>query len=66
MQRLGRGKGIWRLITRDGGSYEIAQNAPHDLLRPEQRVAVKGRLQKHPITRDQAVLEVVSFELLKP
>ncbi len=67
VQRFGRGRGTWRLITPDGRSYELGKNAPHDLLKPDQRVLVKGELrQDSPVTRDQALLEVISFELLKP
>jgi hypothetical protein len=67
VQRLGRGQGIWRLITRDGSSYELSKNAPHDLLKPDQRVMVKGHVEReHPTARDQAVLEVIGFELLPP
>lgn len=68
IQRSGMGAGTWALVTRDGNSYEIYQNAPKDLLQPGIQVRVKGQVRDDVMTIAMIgpVLEVKSFELLEP
>ncbi len=68
IQRSGMGMGTWALVTSEGQTYEIHQGAPKDLLQPELRVCVKGEIRNDVMTIAMIgpVLEVKSFELLKP
>ncbi|MCU0571038.1 MAG: hypothetical protein MUF49_31290 [Oculatellaceae cyanobacterium Prado106] len=65
VQRSGMGTGTWALVARDGTTYEIFQGAPADLLKPEQKVKVKGQIREDVMTMAMIgpVLEVKSFEL---
>lgn len=68
IQRSGMGTGIWALVTADGVTYEILQDAPKDLLQPNLKVCVKGQVREDIMTVAMIgpVLEVKSFELVKP
>lgn len=68
VQRSGIGMGTWMLVTQDGTTYEILKGAPKNLLQPDLRVAVKGQVREDVMTIAMIgpVLEVKSFELLKP
>lgn len=68
VQRSGMGMGTWTLVARDGTTYEISKGAPKDLLQPDQTVRVKGEVRNDVMTIAMVgpVLEVKSFELMKP
>jgi hypothetical protein len=68
VQRSDLGAGTWVLVTRDGTTYEILKGAPHDLLQPGLQVKVKGQVREDVMTIAMigSVLEVKSFELVKP
>lgn len=68
IQRSGMGMGTWTVVTSDGTTYELLKGAPKDLLQPDLAVCIKGKIREDVMTLAMVgpVLEVQSFELLKP
>jgi hypothetical protein len=68
IQRSSMGMGTWTLVATDGTTYELLKGAPKELLQPDLTVCVKGKIREDVMTLAMVgpVLEVQSFELLKP
>lgn len=64
IKRSDMGAGTWALAT-DNGDYEIYKGAPQELLKPGQKVKVKGQVREDVMTFAMIgpVLEVQSFEV---
>jgi cytochrome c-type biogenesis protein CcmE len=66
IERKNMGPGTWALVTDGGQTYEIYQGAPAELLKPGQKVKVKGQIRDDVMTMAMIgpVLEVKSFEAI--
>ena len=66
IERIEIGTGTWALNAEDG-TYELDGSAPNDLLKPNLKVKVEGRVLEDVMTLAMIgpVLEVISFEVLR-
>ena len=67
IERIEIGTGTWALNAEDGTTYELDGSAPDDLLKPNLKVKVEGRVLEDVMTLAAIgpVLEVISFEVLR-
>ena len=66
IERIEIGTGTWALNADDGTTYELDGSAPNELLQPNLKVKVEGRVLEDVMTLAAIgpVLEVKSFEVL--